>query len=540
MIKIKEFLSKTSSTLTNLLKKYPLTLIITVLLTVFLTIFIDGDMFKWETIGRIIIFGVVWAISTTFIETLNLKNIKITYILYILTAIIAFVFAKLPNNTYGIFNEHIIRTIIGYCLCLLTTTMYFIIKKENVTFQEYVLKVFNNMFHSSIIYGILSIGITLIIVIFIELILDGDYSDVILRSQILLLGLFYFPAMLNAITDVKESKISNFIKGLVKYVLIPLVTIAMIIIYMYITKILIQGEMPQNVIFRILAGIFIVAFPIWNMANNFKENKAIHKISTILPYAYLPFILLEIYSLGVRIIDFGFTPIRYIGTAFILFQIIALAFTALKKKIKLEYIFIALSVILFIICITPLNCNTVSRLSQKYILESNLKPDTSFKDINDEAKRKVYGAYRYLINNYGKDYIPDYIKNMNNEINDYAPTYTDYRTENIYFSKFGEEIDVREYSSVLPVRMSDYKNGNIELYDYDNKYLTKVNITTIIENAIEANKSSSTGAENYILQNRYVYINEQQTLCITNMNITYNISTNEMIYMSLSGQLLRK
>lgn len=543
MIKIKEILSKTSSTLSNLFKRYPVTLVIITAITIFLTIFAGTDVFKASTTQKITLFGVIWSISTIFLETLNFKNKKTRILSYLLSALVAFILVKLPQNVYGVFNEHLTRITIGYCLCLFVLTLYFIIKKTGVSFGEYLIKIFNNIFNSSIIYGVLNIGMTLIIVIFVELILDGTYGESILRCQILLLGLFYIPALLNSIIDVKEKEPSNFIKGLVKYVLLPLVTIAMVIIYIYIAKILIQREMPSNIIFRILAGIFIVAFPVWNMANNFKEQKGIYKVSKVLPYAYIPFILLEIYSVGIRIINFGLTPIRYIGIAFIIFQIIVLLFTILKRKINLVYSFIILAVIVFIACITPLNFNTMSKLSQKNIIVSNLPEGISFENLQENAKEKVHSAYVYLTNNYGSDYIPEYIKEMNNEINKYSPVTTNYRqNEYVNFFEYGEEINVKEYSSILPVRTADskYNNGNIELSDYDNNYVTNVGIRTIVEEAVRENKKTSDSAENYILKNRYVYINELQTLYITNMNITHNTSTDEVIAISLSGFLLRK
>lgn len=543
MNKFKEYLSKTFSTVINLLKKYPLTLIICICLTLFLTIFIDTDVFKSSTIEKTALFGVMWAIGVIFIETLKLKNKKFTIASYVLTAIISFVFVNLLENVYGVFNEHVTRIMTGYGLISILLSMFFIIKKEKITFQEYLLKIFNNVFNSSITYGILNIGMTLILVIFVELILDGSYGELLFRSQILLLGLFYFPAMQNSISDVKEKQPSSFIKVLVKYVLLPLVTIAMIIIYIYIAKILIQREMPSNIIFRILAGIFIAAFPIWNMVSYFKEQKIIYKISRILPYAYLPFIFLEIYSVGVRIIELGFTPVRYIGIAFIIFQIIVLLFTISKRKISLSYSFIVLSAIIFIACMTPLNFNTMSKLSQKQILVSILSEERNFDDLLEMEKEKVHSAYSYLTNNYGDNYIPKYIKEMNNEINSYSKVNLNYRNnEYISFSEYGGEIQVKQYASIIPIRManSKYNNGNINLYDYDNNYAANVDIKTIVEKVIDENKKTSKLAENYILQNRYVPINEIQTLYITRLDITYDTSTNEVIHISLSGYLLKK
>lgn len=542
MINVKEYLSRTFRMVINLFRKYPLTLIIVVCLTLFLTTFTNTSVFKSTTLENVTIFGVMWTIGTIFIETLNLKNQKNTVIFYVLAAIISFIFVKLPQNVYGLFNEHITRIMTGYGLILILLSMYVIIKKENITFQEYVLKIFNNTFNSTITYGIVNIGMTLIIVIFTELILDGRYGEILFKSQILLLGLFYFPSILNSLSDVKEET-SSFFKGLVKYVLLPLVTIAIIIIYIYIAKILIQRKMPSNIIFRILAGIFIVGFPVWNIARCFKEQKTIYKVSGILPYTYLPFICLEVYSVGVRIIEFGLTPIRYIGIAFIIFQIIVLLFSIRKRKIGLEYSFIVLSAITFIACMTPLNLNTMSKLSQKQILVSILGEETNFNNLLEMEKKKVNSAYVYLIDNYGNDYIPKYIKNMENEINSYSKVKINYRKyEEINFYDYGKEIEVKQYYSILPIRMADskYNNGNIKIFDYDNNYVTNAEIKYTVEKAIELNRQKSDLAENYILNNRYVYINEIQTIYINDLNITYNSSTNEVISIVLSGYLLSK
>lgn len=542
MINIKEYLSRTFRMVINLFRKYPLTLIIVVFLTFFLTTFTDTSVFKSTTLEKVTLFSVMWTIGTIFIETLNLKNKKFTLIFYVLVAIISLIFVKLPQNVYGVFNEHITRIMIGYGLILILLSMYVIIKKENITFQEYLLKIFNNTFNSTITYGIVNIGMTLIIIIFTELILDGTYGGMLFKSQILLLGLFYFPSILNSLSNVKEET-SGFIKGLVKYVLLPLVTIAIIIIYIYIAKILIQRKMPSNIIFRILAGIFIVGFPVWNMARYFKEQKTIYKVSGILPYTYLPFICLEVYSVGVRIIEFGLTPIRYIGIAFIIFQIIVLLFSISKRKTALEYSFIVLTAIIFIACMTPLNLNTMSKVSQKQILVSILSEEINFNNLLEMEKEKVHSAYVYLVNNYGNDYIPEYIKNMEHEINSYSKVNIKYKNyAEINFYDYGKEIDVKQYSAILPVRMADskYNNGNVKIFDYDNNYVTNAEIKFIVEKAIEANRKKSDLAETYILNNRYVYINEIQTIYINDLNITYNASTNEVISVVLSGYLLSK
>ena len=128
MIKIKELFYKTSGIATNLFKKYSLTLIIIIVTTLFLSIFLGTDTFRDTTIEKITIFSTIWAVATFLIETLSIKNKKITLISYVVTGLISLLFVKLLKNVYGAFNEHVIRIMIGYGLCLFVLALYFIIK----------------------------------------------------------------------------------------------------------------------------------------------------------------------------------------------------------------------------------------------------------------------------------------------------------------------------------------------------------------------------------------------------------------------------
>ena len=81
---------------------------------------------------------------------------------------------------------------------------------------------------------------------------------------------------------------------------------------MYIIKIIVFKDMPSNQIFRILAALFILGCPIWTMVCNFKEDTIIDKINKLLPKLFIPFIILQIYSIGVRILENGITENRYL------------------------------------------------------------------------------------------------------------------------------------------------------------------------------------------------------------------------------------
>ena len=83
-------------------------------------------------------------------------------------------------------------------------------------------------------------------------------------------------------------------------------------------------EVPSNEIFGICASLFAIGMPIWMMASGFVEEKTSRyaKLISITKYIYAPFILLEIYSMSVRVKAYGLTEQRYAAWMFVLLQII--------------------------------------------------------------------------------------------------------------------------------------------------------------------------------------------------------------------------
>lgn len=148
--------------------------------------------------------------------------------------------------------------------------------------------------------------------------------------------------------------------------MLPLTILATAIIYMYMAKIIIIREIPANSIYRILAGLFIVAFPVWTAIHAFREEaKIIEKFCKILPISFIPFVLLQIYSIYARIDGNGLTPSRYIGIMFIVFEIIAIFLSLYKERKYLIHTITAVSVIIAISTMLPIvNVQSASNISQ--------------------------------------------------------------------------------------------------------------------------------------------------------------------------------
>ena len=252
MNQIKNLLSKLSQELRDLLKKFPVTMALILFLTLLFTAIIDQNFSRntREIFERIEIFCIIWAIGTFFTETFfETKPIKMTS--YVLTGIISGIFVRLTciDLTSSVANL-CAKILATYIAVLILISIYQVIKKSKLTFERYLIGVFRDLLSMTIIYGILNIGFVLIFEIFNVLLLNGRGNTGLVRILILLYGLFYVPSILYIVSAINQKEVNAFIKGLVNYVLLLLVSIAMAIVYLYIAKILILRDMPKNVIFR--------------------------------------------------------------------------------------------------------------------------------------------------------------------------------------------------------------------------------------------------------------------------------------------------
>lgn len=539
MNQIKNLLSKLSQELRDLLKKFPVTMSIILFLTILFTVILDQNFSKntREILEKMEIFCVIWAIGTFFTESFfETKPIKITS--YVTTGIISGIFVRLTcmDLTSSVANM-CAKILITYIAILILISVYQIIKKSKLTFERYLIGVFRDLLSMTIIYVILNIGFVLIFEIFNVLLLNGRGNIGLLRILILLYGLFYVPSILYTVSAINQKEINAFIKGLVNYVLLLLVGIAMAIVYLYIAKILVLRDVPKNVIFRILAGIFVVAFPVWNMASCYgEEKKWIGKIAKLLPVLYVPFIFLEMYAILVRIGEFGVTPMRYISCAFIVFQVICLGFTFYKNKEKLSFTLIGAAILVFIVVLTPVGYENVSNLSQKKMIEKLLPESTDFAHLNDSEKAKVKSAYHYLEQETnGYQYIPNYLSEeviaeirsyRKNEQNDYNITH--------YFSNSKElDLDISNYRKIQ--KIEEYNRNAASVKQEEGE----LDFSNFVKEVMKKNEVNQEEARKYFDENNLVNFSETIDVYIEDIRFEY-LEDGEIEYFRIQGYLLEK
>ena len=535
------------------IKKFPLTIIAILILTIIYTISLDNDIFKATTIKNITIFMLIFSSNTFLIETLMDNKSKSKMIYYIISALESLIFTIAVNfegNVLGMQNEvfihRIARLISCFVISLIVLGVYFNYKKSTKTFEEYVTNTLVGLFKITLIYGILAIGVAIITAIFVYLILSGGSYVLVARLEILLLGFYYIPTVIYGFYN-QEEDVGKFAKIVIKYVLGTLVISAFVIIYLYILKILILRSMPSNQIFRILSALFICSLPIWTMIIGFKENETYYKINSKLPFLFIPFIFLQIYSILVRINANGFTEARYLCLMHIVFEIIYIIMYW-KNKGKIGNILIVFVAFTIISTIVPyVNMFKISITSQV----NNLKIYTQKTNYTEEEENKISGAYYYLKNSIeGKKYIEKYlnkedIEEIKNSMNN---TYSDNKFESIYANKESKYIEIKGYSRLYKIYSDDsdkfssegekinkFKNIKFDIQGEENDTI-KIDMENIINRWIEEGEDLE---ENFSELNE-LEIDRNRKIIFDFVSIEINKDTQNILYYNFSGYLLEK
>ncbi|MCM1399691.1 MAG: DUF4153 domain-containing protein [Clostridium sp.] len=436
---------KQKESIKSIIKRYMITLLCVNLACV-LSVALDASDFysrssdaARQVVDYIFGFLMMFAVGSFFVESIFTEdgsNRKRLILHYIIFAIFSVVFDILGNNI-DIFSEAgqdmLYKVMVLYILLCVVLAFHRLIKLSGMAFEKYMVSLVVGAIKVGTVLLLLNIGFILLVTIFDILIVDVDEWQFVTYVEILLVGIVYAPYALICLTDKTETK-SRFIKGLLLWVLMPMVMAAMIIIYMYVLKILVTGYMPKNEVFGICAGLFCIGAVIWTTAypfaaNAYQDLKAGVIYRTVIKYAkyiYAPFILLECWSIGIRINDYGITASRYWAVVFIILQIIYVAWEPiyglvrkLFKKEKSGYAegyehFLYIGILVYILCVMLpfFSVEKIEFLSQKKRFEALMGAYETAYDIdlqqNSDAFKSARSIYNVLKwNRYGEEYLEE-------------------------------------------------------------------------------------------------------------------------------------
>lgn len=551
MGKLKTLFSKVSNSIKETFKRFPITMII-VYITTLLVVF-GTDDFVENFMDNMWFYAMgIWAIGTLFTETFFKKDFA-KIIGGVVSLVIALGCRWVINDEIYSNKLILIKLIITYMSVLPLITLYKIVKDSGVSLKEYALRVLSNVGRTTTMYILANIGIFIVIFVFVELILDGNDYDILSRTLILLLGVFYVPAMLNSITDVKNEA-GKFIKVLLTYILMPVAVFLIGTLYLYVIKIMLSGELLNKSLFFILSLTFTLAIPCAILLKNYDENKSVLVMSNIIFYSFIPLMILQIIAMNVRVGDYGLTESRYMGYLLIAFEIIFIILMIVKKSKHLDKVILVLAGFVILGVLSPLNIYDVPVYSQTARITKMLKTVDSFDALSTRQKNECKKAFVYVNNSFKPEYLDKKLTKEEKEaIQNYVVVYEDengierrdYEYDYISMYDTKSVIDVEGFKKLYPTYDTTYGTKydiNLEKYPIQDKngdIKVTVDIQDFVKQMSEADKQNT--KESTFAKVRYLKTSDENVMFyVTDFSMSYELYSNKIDHMSIDGYLLVK
>ena len=466
-------------------------------------------------IKRLIITLFLTAMCTVLGESYTKDNKK-RYIFYIVGLIISIFISKL------ILKEELIRYLIGIILSLGFTIIYLMINNSKETTNKFLTNTTTNLLKLGIVGGILNTGLLLILGLISTLLIELD-EIVFAKLEIILLVLYYIPALIISLENKEEE--NKFIYTIINYVSLPLISIATIVIYLYLIKLLVTLKLPHTATFATNAILLSLGIPIVLMSLSYDNNKLPYKISSILKVLFIPLVLLQIFALSLRIYDYSITTSRYIGIILLILGIISLLLLNKNNGNNYKYILIPcilLSITTFII--PYINIYELPNYMQINRLKKILPVGKQYNELTKKEQESVSSIYYEV---YEDKYYPDYLSR--NDLEKQIYNDNNYPKNNyIYYTNDNKKIDISNYKEIEEYSTYNYEELSIKL---NNK---KYNLTEFCKELYTYNKNNG-NIDNYIKEKQPIELDTNTYLYIKDLTLEYNNKE-----LSIKGYILYK
>ncbi len=294
---------------------------------------------------------------------------------------------------------------------ILITVFIFIPKDKEKTYFAGLVKYF---LFSGLMATVLLGGICLLIFAFSNLIFDFDskselygtcaaFCYLVFAVNIFVYYLFYRR---------EEEDSGKAFKVIFLYILLPVFFFLIALLYAYLFKALFMLQLPNGQInwFVSFASCFYIFF--YFILTEYKELAAVKIFYRFGALAFIPLICVQIPAYFIRLTAYGFTGWRFSSLLFIIFSIIAIAFTFIKKGRLVKYSILLLAGIIIFASLSPFNIikaaynNQLKRMIsvlEKYdMYDSQNKELTKYnaqiinQTISDDDRQKLLSSYNYL------------------------------------------------------------------------------------------------------------------------------------------------
>ncbi len=510
MKKIKRIIDKISKRYSEYLNKYFVTNIGLITITLFAIIF--GLESANDIVNTIFWILVCFIPLTLIVETSFKKDDKRRLYLYILSVFLSIIGGIILFNNKSMI---VYDLFIGIILILVIMSVYQVVKNRKDS-SNYLCKVFFNLFKVELFTGILVVGFGIIYLIVELLIIEGYNIEFYDKILYFIIGIYNIPFTIMSFENVKE-EVPAIINSLIRRVLLILLDISYVVIIVYILKIVFTMELPENQVFFVVFLLFAFTYPMLIMLGNY-EGK-IEKFNTdYLPYIFIAPLILQVYSLSLRISVYGITASRYLGLFIIVFEMIAMFLYLFKNKKYLNVNLFVLAGMAFVLFVMPyVNIYEAPIYFQVNRLTNIWTEKTSESDITKDNRQVIKDIYEYLLDYEDADrYMPKHL-NMN-KINKYLMNtrtkYEGLQARYFVYTRIEKPIDISNYKAMEKFY---YEGRSVKLEDMNvvlgnEEYSIENLVNTLMKDEQQENEIVlTTNSGNAFLVERFdFYFNEKE------------------------------
>lgn len=408
-----------------------------------------------------------------------------------LLALIAYYF-YLPHKLNGThLAEYIWQVFLfGLALHLLASFAPYFSPKNEHGFWQFNEKLFLRFLTATLYAGVLFVGLCVAIVAVKQLFSADINEKVFARLWLFMAGIFHpwfflagVPRDLQALET--ETRYPKGLKVFTQFVLLPLVTVYLLILYGYLFKIIIAWDWPRGwvsylVLSFSIVGIFslLLIHPIRNAAG----NAWIRTYAKWFYRALFPLLVLFALAIWRRVSDYGITEERYFVLALAFWLLVVALYFLLSRTKNIKFIPVTLSLLAFLVAFGPWGAFAVSERSQTSRLEFYLQKNGLLKagkvqpaktPVPEKDEAQISSILEYLgrMHNYesleemfGKRL--DLIKNAVPG----TPTYTGYETQELMASlnlQYRHPLTLEATAAEVPFNVETVRQPVIRTTGYD-------------------------------------------------------------------------
>ncbi|MEJ8756161.1 DUF4153 domain-containing protein [Pontibacter sp. H259] len=310
-------------------------------------------------------------------------------------------------------------------LHLLASYAMFLNTKEENAFWQFNKTLFLRVLTSVLYSGVLYIGLVVAIVALDQLFSIKINEKIYPELWVCMVGVFNTWFFLAGVPlDVEElEQREDYPKGLkvfTQFVLLPLVTMYLLILYAYFGKIVVQWEWPKgwvSVLVLVFSVVGVLSLLLIHPIRNIAGNTWIRTFSKWFYRALFPLNILLALAIWRRVSEYGITEERYVVLALAIWLLITVLYFLFSREKNIKFIPFTLSIVALLSAFGPVNMFIVSEWSQVSRLENLLQEHDILVDekiqpaaapVPVKASEEISSIVEYLTDNHGFEELEDW------------------------------------------------------------------------------------------------------------------------------------